>query len=488
MWRRFSAFILFRKGKIHCFSAFKPGLNLDQHELASKLVELLGEDKVLAQEEDLYVYGFDATQTFRGKPWAVIRPTCTEDVVKVLAFADQHVIPVVPRGGGSSLTGAVVPIRGGIVLDMTAMRSIRVDVENGVVEAEAGATIDQIDKECRKYGFFFPPDPASSEVATLGGALAGNSGGMRGARYGTMRNWVLAIEVVLPGGKALWLGSPTYKWRGTYDLMGLFVGSEGTLGVITRAVLKIAPLPERIARILALFNDVEAAAKAIYEVRRRGLNPLILEFLDRDSILMVDETYKLGLPKAEAAVLVDVDGPSEAIDRLARQVVELMKEAGAFKVDLATDQEAMDKLYTARREAYSSVTRKYPVVIIEDIVVPLSKLADAVRMLEEVKKKYGLTIITFGHAGDGNLHPNICIDPSNKEEVDKAEKAFYEIAKIALKLGGAVSAEHGIGLQKVELLKMELEHRKSLEAMEYMKAIKRIFDPKGIMNPGKFGL
>jgi glycolate oxidase len=460
---------------------------LERSELVARLCGILGEENVLNSEEDLYVYGFDAAQGWE-MPWVVVRPKNNLDVARVLEFADENVIPVVPRGNGSSLTGAVVPIRGGIMVDMTSMRGIEVKVDDGLVEAEAGATIDEVDKECRRYGFFFPPDPASSEVATVGGAVSEDSGGMRGARYGTVKDWLLAAEVALPGGKLIWFGSPTYKWRGTYDFLSLFCGSEGTLGIITKAVLKIAPLPERIARVLAFFGDLESAAMAVYEIRRRGFNPLLLEFLDGDTLTMVNEAYSLDLPDAEAAVMADFDGPAEAMDRIAGEVSNVLKRSGAFRVDTSTDPEVIERLYAARKGCYSAVTRRYPKVIIEDIVVPLSKLVEAVKTIRKLKEKYRLQIITFGHAGDGNIHPTICLDSDNGEEAERAEKLFYEIAETAIRLGGSVSAEHGIGVQKVGLLKMELARKGCLESLEYMRMVKRIFDPNGIMNPGKLGL
>ncbi|MEM1898279.1 MAG: FAD-binding oxidoreductase, partial [Sulfolobales archaeon] len=249
-------------------------------DLIDKLKDILGPDKVLSEVEDIYVYGYDSSIVYSGVPWAIVRAYSTEDVVKLLQFADEHHIPVIPRGAGTSLTGGPVPLNGGIILDLRPMNKINVNVDDGVVEAEAGATVDEVDRECRKYGFMFPIDPASAEVATIGGTLANDGGGMRGARYGTIRNVVLSMEVVLPGGKVLNLGSPVYKQALGYELTQLLVGSEGTLGVITKAVFKIVPLPERLGRILAFFNDVEDAARAIFTIRRRGLQPLVLEFMD----------------------------------------------------------------------------------------------------------------------------------------------------------------------------------------------------------------
>jgi len=458
---------------------------MDVNEVVSKLRELLGPEKVLSEPEDIYVYGYDSSIVYKGYPWVIVRAYSTEDVVKVLRFADEYVVPVIPRGAGTSLTGGPIPVNGGIILDLSGMRGIRVDVDNGIVEAEAGAIVDEVDKECRKYGFMFPIDPASAEVATIGGTLANDGGGMRGARYGTMRNVLLSVEVVLPGGKVLQLGSPVYKQALGYELAQLIAGSEGTLGIITKATFKIVPLPERIGRILAFFNDVEDAAKAIFTIRRRGLNPLILEFMDDITLQAVDAVYKLGLPQAKAAVLADVDGPSEAIDRFINTFKGIFKEYNAFRIDLATDPDEMNRIYMARKGAYPALSRLYPVVIIGDICVPLSKLPNIVKAIKDISKKYEIPIAAVGHAGDGNLHTFTGLHSTSGDEWERGYKANDEIALVALELGGSVSAEHGIGMQKKYLLEKELKVRRSEYALELMRGIKKLFDPKGILNPGK---
>ncbi len=454
-------------------------------ELVNELKNLLGEGKVLSEAEDLYVYGFDSSLIFSGTPWVVVRAHTTEDVVKLLKFADEHSIPIIPRGSGTSLTGAPVPLTGGIILDLRAMNKIRVFVDDGIVEAEAGATVDEVDKECRKYGFMFPIDPASSEVATIGGTIANDGGGMRGARYGTMRNVLLSLEVVLPGGKVLHLGSPVYKQALGYELTQLFAGSEGTLGVITKAVFKIVPLPERIGRLLAFFNDVEDAARAIFTIRRRGLNPLVLEFMDDITLQAVDSVYKLGLPDAAAAVLADVDGYSESIERLVNTFKNIFLEHKAFKVEVAMEPKELERIYIARKAAYPALSRLYPVVIIGDVCVPLSKLPAMVKAVKDVSRKYEIPIAAVGHAGDGNLHTFVGMHSTSGDEWERGHKANDELALIAVELGGSASAEHGVGAQKKHLLERELAMRGSDEVLHIMKSIKKVFDPKGIMNPGK---
>lgn len=458
---------------------------MDSSELVNKLKDLLGADKVLSEVEDLYVYGYDSSIIYSGTPLVIVRAYGTEDVVKVLKFADEYAIPVIPRGGGTSLTGGPIPIKESIILDLSAMNKIKVNVDDGIVEAEAGAIVDEVDKECRKYGFMFPIDPASSEVATIGGTLANDGGGMRGARYGTMRNVVLSMEVVLPGGKVLNLGSPVYKQALGYELTQLMVGSEGTLGVITKATFKIVPLPEKLGRILAFFNDAEDAARAIFTIRRRGLNPLILEFMDDVTLQAVDSVYKLGLPPAAAAVLADVDGYAESIDRLINTFKNIFIENNAFKVDVATDPKEMERIYAARKGAYPALSKLYPAVIIGDICVPLSKLPNIVKAVKDISKKYDVVIAAVGHAGDGNLHTFTGVSSTSADEWERADNANKEIGLVAIELGGSASAEHGIGMQKKYLLARELKIRSGEELIEYMKSIKKLFDPKGIMNPGK---
>ncbi|MEM3619276.1 MAG: FAD-linked oxidase C-terminal domain-containing protein, partial [Candidatus Korarchaeum sp.] len=369
-------------------------------------------------------------------------------------------------------------------LDLTPMNRIEVNVDDGYVMAEAGATLLEVDKACREYGFFFPPDPASSRIATVGGAIAENAGGLRGAKFGVMKNWILAMEVILPGGRRLRIGEPVYKWRWGPDLMSLFVGSEGTLGVITKAWLKIYPLPEKVVRVLGVFDRIEDAGKAISQIRRKGYVPMILELLDRETIEVVNESLGYGIEVAEAMVMADVDGPRESVWRIAREVEGVMKESGG-RTSASDDPAEMEKLYMARQGAYAAVTRAYPGVLLEDITVPLSKLMIALRELDRMRKEYGLRMPVFGHAGDGNLHPNICFDPRDEEQLRKAKELFVKTGELAIKLGGAISGEHGIGLAKKELFMEEIRAVRGEGYVEMVRMIKQMMDPNGIMNPGK---
>ena len=451
--------------------------------LVNKLVELLGHKKVLVNPEELYVYSFTAYTVAREEPLVVVKVHSTEDVVKVLRFANEHGIPVVPRGSGTSVTGAAMPTKGSILLDMRPMRKITVDVANGVVEAEAGAFVDEVDKECRKHGFMFPVDPASSEAATIGGALATDAGGLRGARYGTIRHVTLGIEVVLPGGVTMTLGGPFYKQATGYDLMHLFIGSEGTLGVITRAWFKLVPAPKSVGRVVAYFDNVEDAARGVYEVRKRGFSPLIVEFMDDVVVKLVNAIKGLSFPEKNM-VIVDIDLPKGALEQTLEEVARVFKATGASITYSTTDPEEMAKLYSVRKQAYPTFATAFPFCFMGDLSIPLSRLPDMVRKIREVSAKYGVTIGLIGHAGDGNLHPLLGVR-SKDEWWSRGRPALIEIEGYAVELGGTISGEHGIGLERKDLLIKELRSRGNEVVLEYMKQIKKIFDPKGIMNPGK---
>ena len=447
---------------------------------------IVGSGNLLRDTANLYIFRAGAADlSCRGRADAIVHVTSRDQVPEIMKVAYKYEVPVIPRGGGSSVTGVVAPINGGIVLDLKALDKIVVDVDNGVVEAEAGATILDVDNECRKYGFFLPPDPASARIATVGGSIAENAGGMRGARYGVMRDWVLKLEVVLADGTLTYFGEAVYKNTAGYDLVGLMVGSEGTLGIITRAWLKIMPLPEKIVRIAGFFDRVGDAGRAIFRVRREGVNPLILEYADKEGIIAANRIKKFNYPEADGGmVLVDVDGPKIGVDYIAEKVVKIFKEENASTILKPNTPEEMESIMDVRRIAFTAPARLYPGFIDGDIVVPLSKIGDALAGIDEIRRKYNVFITVAGHAGDGNLHPNIGVNPNNRDEWERAEKAAYELNMLAVRLGGSIAAEHGIGRLKEDLLLKQFEARNQLAAYSLMKEIKKIFDPKNILNPG----
>jgi glycolate oxidase len=460
-----------------------------QNQWISELRSIVGPENVFLDEASKYLFQQGAVDAFKRKPEVVVHITKRELVPEVVKVAYKYGVPIVPRGSGSSVTGAVVPARGGIVLDLRALNQIKVDVDNGIVEAEVGATVLDVDTECRKHGFFFPPDPASSRVATIGGALAENSGGMRGARYGVMRDWVLKVEVVLSDGTLTYFGESTYKNRAGYDLLGLVVGSEGTLAIITKAWLKIMPLPEKIIRVAGFFNTLDDAGETIFRIRREGVNPLILEFADKQGIEAANKVRGYNYPALDGGmVLVDVDGHAEGLEKVAERVVKIMNENHAAQIIKADDPQKMNELLDVRAVAFTAPGHLYPGFIDGDIAVPLSKIKDALRGIDEIRKKYNVFIATVGHAGDGNLHPNIGADMNNKEEWERAEKAAREINELAIKLGGTITAEHGIGKLKEDMLLEQFKVRNQMPVYRLMKEIKKLFDPKNILNPDKYAL
>lgn len=455
----------------------------------SDLVKAAGKENVFTDATRLALYSRGSIDRYSSMPEVAIMARNSSQISGVMKVAYKNSIPVVVRGGGSSPTGAVVPDRGGIVLDMKPMDSIHVSVENGYVEAEGGATLSNVDSMCLKHGFFFPPDPSSVSVATVGGAINENSGGMRCARFGVVKDWVLKVEVVLPDGTVTSFGEPTYKNRAGYNLAGLIVGSEGTLCIVTKAYLKIMPLPDRLVRIAAFFDRLEDAGESIFRIRKEGVNPFILEFADSEGIKAANEIKGWNYPESKGGmVLVDLDIMGKDEKSRTERVRKIFDDNSAsLVVEPDTDQER-DNLFEIRRIAFAAPGKLFSGFIDGDIVVPLGRIKDAIVEVDRIRQKYGVYIATCGHVGDGNLHPQIGADINNTESWRKAEEASNEINRLAISMGGSISGEHGIGTQKEKLLREQLSARGQNETLVLMAQIKRAFDPRNIMNPGKFGV
>jgi glycolate oxidase len=445
-----------------------------------RLREEFGEGTLIADKESMSDYSIDMAD-YTGDPLAVVKVGSEGDVVKVVKIANEELVPVVARGAGSSLTGAVVT-DGAIILDMRGFaRVLKVDKVNYYVRVEAGITLDDLNKALEKEGFFLPPDPASSYICTVGGAIAEGSGGMRCVRYGTMKDWVLALRVVLGNGKAVQLGEPLAKNRAGYDLVHLLVGSEGTLGIVTEAYLKIIPLGTvDTKRLLVLFDSWEDAGRAIVALRSSGTIPLIMEFMDRVSVGAVKRALEMDLEEAEATLLVDVE------ESQWDQATKVFTESGSRKILVAKDEEEAEKFYQARVWAYVAVKGMGSGVQTEDVVVPIDKLVDFLTMVRVLAKKSGLLIPVVGHAGDGNVHPMIVYDKDDPKSREAANSVFEEICRYAISVGGSVTGEHGVGIQKVRLFREQLTAHDGLDSLALMKGIKRLFDPNGILNPGKY--
>ena len=418
---------------------------------------------------------------YEGTPAVVVRPESEEQVSAIVQLANRRGVPVLAWGAGSSLTGAVVR-DGAIVVDMKRFdRILKVDPVNWYVDVQPGVVLDDLEHALQAEGFFFPPDPASSFLCTVGGAIATGAGGMRCVRYGTMKDWVMALRVVLPTGEVTSLGEPLPKNRAGYDLVHLFVGSEGTLGIITQATLKILPLPVvRVQRMLVQFADWPTAGEAIKGLRKARVVPDLLEFLDRETIIAVNQSYDFQVEEAEATLLVDLEEPSIPA------ATEVFRAHSALAIRPAADEVEADRLYQVRARAYLALKERSSGIQIEDVVVPIDRLAEYLRLVKEVAARHGVHIPVVGHAGDGNVHPAIVYDKADSKSRDAATAAFEEICQYAIRVGGSVTGEHGVGSQKVALFRAQLEAHGGGESLRLMKEIKRVFDPKGIMNPGKY--
>jgi len=469
-----------------------------QDTFTRQLKTRLGEDKVVDDPLIVQLYAREASGLQGDGVRAVVFPETPEDVQALVRAAVKHRVPIYPQGSATSLSGNAVP-RGGVVVSFERMnRILEVNIVDGVAVVEPGVRIDDLNHELARHGYMFPVDPASSAVATVGGAINNGAGGMRGAKYGTMRDWVLGVDFVVADEEASLVraGCRTVKCRQGYDITRLIVGSEGTLGLVTRAILRIIPEPEQVVYALGFYPTLEALAETVVEIRRRRLHPLLMEFMDERSVRLAARAAGVSLEGEGHMLLVGVDVYREAAGRVLGTLVEIMRGKGASPVVTAeTTEEAWEKgLFTIRKNLFASQVLaarerlgpgRKPMVLLEDIVVPPSRIVEAVRRLRELEEKYGLTMTLGGHIGDGNLHPAVGFDPGDPEERRRVEAWYRDVMRLALELGGSVSAEHGIGLLKKEGLEMEALARGSPRLLDLMRSIKNVFDPYGILNPGK---
>jgi glycolate oxidase len=454
-------------------------------ETKEKLKEIVGQDNFSDSLIDLIAYSKDASE-FKHRPEAAVWPANREQVASVLKLANEKRFPVVARGAGTSLAGLAVPEKGGLIMDMCRMNKIlEINIEDRLVVVQPGVVYADLDKQLAPHGFFFPPDPASGSVCTLGGNVATNAGGIKGAKYGTTKDYVLALEVVMPDGRILHTGSRCMKTSSGYDLTKLFVGSEGTLGVITEITLKINPKPPLISTAMAMFDDLEDAGKAVSQIMHSGVLPCALEIVDQQTLQAINQNTDLNLPEVEAILVAETDGYTRAeTEYQIDKVVEIFTRNRASTVKRANNRQEAEALWAARKSAYGVMARINNNLFVEDLAVPMSKVPTILRTVAELSKKYDLRIPTVGHAGDGNLHPVISFDGTNPEEVRRVEEASSELFEKVIELGGTLTGEHGIGLAKARFMGREHDEM----SMEIMRAVKGIFDPNNILNPGKMGL
>ena len=446
---------------------------------------IVGEENFTDALIDLIAYAKDASE-HKHRPDAALWPTRTEQISAIMKLAGREKIPVVPRGAGTSLAGLAVPQEGGIILDLGHMdRIIDINIEDRLAVVEPGVIYAELDRALAPYGFFFPPDPASGSVCTLGGNVATNAGGIKGAKYGTTKDYVLALEVVLPDGRILKTGSKCMKSVSGYDLTKLFVGSEGTLGIITEITLKVNPKPPMTSTAMATFETLEDGGRAISEIMYSGIIPSALELVDQQSLVAINENTDLGLPEVEIMLVVETDGYTlEETEFQMQKIMEIFRKNNADMIRHADESGDAAALWTARKSAYGVMARFNNNLIVEDLAVPMSKVPEMLRAISDLAKKYDLKIPTVGHAGDGNLHPVVSFDGTDPDQVGRAEEASRELFKKVIELGGTLTGEHGIGLAKTPF--MALEHDET--SMDIMKSLKHLFDPDNILNPGKMGL
>ncbi len=451
--------------------------------IINELRQIVGDDATMTGEIDLTVYSFDGTTHCQGMPEVVVFPTTTEQISDIMTISDQKNIPVTIRGAGTCMSGGPIPTQGGIVLCTTRMnRIINIDTENFLVKAEVGVVLNDLNRALAAHKLFFPPDPQSFLAATIGGCVAENAGGPYAVKYGVFKHYLLGMTVVLPSGKIVTLGGRTMKNVTAYDLPQIVCGSEGTLAVITDVTLRLLAQPEAKNTVLAIFEKVTTAGHAVHTVRSSGVLPAKIELMDNWVVRRIEENIPLGIPlTAEAILLFEMDGTSESVIKETQEVIRLCKQAGAVEARSAVDAAEANKFWTARRAGSSAIFSASPTLLPEDITVPTNRIADMIAQVKDLGKKYDLTIAILGHAGDGNLHPAILTDINDPAHYDRALKAAADLFDIALEFGGAISGEHGIGLEKQRFLSKAM----SPEAIELLKGIKKAFDPKGLLNPGK---
>ena len=457
------------------------GSPLDK-KLIRQIENIVGREHILSAKEDLICYGYDATN-LEALPDLVVFPKAVSEISEILILANKYRFPVVPRGMGTGFSGGSIPVRGGVVLVMARFnRVIEIDTENLMAVVEPGVITGDFQKEVEKLGLFYPPDPASTLYCTLGGNVAECAGGPRAVKYGVTKDYVLGLELVLPTGEVIHTGVKTVKGVVGYDLTKLFVGSEGTLGVITKIILRLIPMPEDRRTMMVVFRQVEDAAVAVSKIISSKIVPSTLEFMDNASIQCVEDYLNMGLPRdAGALLLIEVDGDREILPKYIDQIDRITSELNRYSMEIAENEKEADALWKARRAISPASYRLNPTKVAEDITVPRNQIANFIREARKIAEEKNLKIINFGHAGDGNIHTSLMINDKDGDEKKRADQAIEEIFKLTVKLGGTLSGEHGVGLTKAPYIDLELNRI----TIEVMKKIKMALDPHHILNPGK---
>jgi len=450
--------------------------------IEKSLTDIVGRKNMIVNQAGLAAYGYDATLMSQ-LPVGIVFPRSTEEVSSVVTYANTIGLSLVPRGAGTNLSGGSLPLEDSLVVCCSRMtRILDLDTKNFTATVETGLVNFDLQEELSKHGYYYPPDPASYKASTLGGNIAECSGGPRCFKYGVTRDYVLGLEVVLPNGKIIEVGGKNFKSEFRYDLTRLFVGSEGTLGFITKAILRVLPIPFAKRTMLAIYNTVEDASRTVADIVAAGIIPTTLEMMDNLLINTADEHVGLGLPRdAGALLIIEVDGYDVDLDKQVSLIETLCKKAGVRDFKVATSQTEADQLWLARRTVIGSVGRRRPSYSLQDVTVPRNAFPEMVNAIVSCSKRYNLPIGILAHAGDGNFHPLVLFDERNSDEVTRVHQAEVDLIRDALALGGTMSGEHGIGLLKKEYLSLEFSDL----AIEAFRKIKRSFDPRAILNPGK---
>lgn len=448
-----------------------------------KIISIVGRKNFTDSSEDKLTYSYDATPLFSQLPEAIVFPENDEQISQLVKLANQENFPIVPRGSGTGLSGGAVPVENSIVIVMTRWnRIIEIDSSNLTALVEPGVITGVLQNEVEKLNLFYPPDPGSLNVCTIGGNVANNAGGLRGLKYGVTKNYVLGIEMILPNGELLKTGGKNMKDVAGYNLRDFIVGSEGTLGIITKILLKLLPKPTSSITMLAYFDHLSDTVKAVAGIISSHIVPSMMEFLDNTTINCVEDYTHIGLPvNSEAILLIEVDGRGSSVHEDAEMIVSILKNNNASFVKSAKDVVEANSLKTARRAAFSALARKRPTAILEDVTVPRSELPVIIEKVNEASRLFDVTFGNFGHAGDGNIHPTCLTDERDKAEINRTHKAFEFIFNEAIKLGGTITGEHGTGLAKKQFLK----NVAGASGLEMMKKIKASIDENNILNPGK---
>ncbi len=455
---------------------------MDRKGLREELVRIVGPGDVIADFEELLVYDCDGLTINKALPDVVVLPESTEEVRSIVRLASRLKVPIVARGAGTGLSGGALPLEGGLLISLVKMsRILEVDQANLRAVVQPGVVNQQLNDALRPLGLHFAPDPSSQQSCTLGGNVAENAGGPHTLKYGVTTNHVLGLEVVLPDGEVVFLGGKSEMSPGL-DLVGLLVGSEGTLGIVTQVVVRLTRLPEAVITILAVYDSLEQATEAVSTIIARGIIPATVEMMDRITLGVVEDYIHAGYPKdAEAVLLMDVDGLKEGVERRAALILDICQKTGSRMVKTADTEEERTLLWQGRKRAFGAfgrVSRSYYTL---DGVIPRSRLPEVLPKVYEIGRRHGLTIANVFHAGDGNLHPIILFDERDRDQLHRALDASREILQSCVEAGGTISGEHGIGIEKLDLMGLVY----SEEDLEAMKRVKRALDPAGLCNPGK---